>query len=461
MKPKSAFIIAATKSGGGKTTLTLGIMAALVKRGLRIQPYKCGPDFIDPSLHRTVTDRDSYNLDLKMMGELCCRETFTAKAEHADVLVIEGVMGLFDGGEASTAALARCLQVPVFLIIDAQSSAESCAAVLKGFEEFDADLDIAGVIINRIGSPRHRELVDAALTTHCRSRVIGYVKRDEHFVIPHRHLGLHMGEEEPLDRRAMQELAQAVEEQIDLELMLELCRCEPKAASLCSPLRRDDSLPGKVLRLGIALDEAFCFYYPQNFELFRQAGFELVEFSPVHDRKIPESLAMVYFGGGYPENFASALEANRDMRNSIRELFLQGVPIYGECGGFMYLCDSLTDMDGITYHMVGIFPFKTKMNRRLRRLGYRRIKLTRDCLLGREGAELHGHEFHYSDISGDNYTCNNESLTRKLYELDNNSYEGYSVGSAVGSYVHLHFGRTPATLRRLYAQLLCNDGPEG
>ena len=231
MKSKSAFIIAATKSGGGKTTLTLGIMAALVKRGLRVQPYKCGPDFIDPSLHRTVTDRDSYNLDLKMMGELCCRETFRAKAKHADVLVIEGVMGLFDGGEASTAALARCLQVPVFLIIDAQSSAESCAAVLKGFEEFDADLDIAGVIINRIGSPRHRELVDAALTTHCRSRVIGYVKRDERFVIPHRHLGLHMGEEEPLDRKAMQELAQAVEEQLDLELMLEHCRCEPKAAS--------------------------------------------------------------------------------------------------------------------------------------------------------------------------------------------------------------------------------------
>ncbi len=454
MRPKPAFIIAATKSGGGKTTLTLGIMAALVKRGLRVQPYKCGPDFIDPSLHRTVTGRDSYNLDLRMMGERCCRETFTAKSAHADVLVVEGVMGLFDGGDASTAALARSLQLPVFLIIDAQSSAESCAAVLKGFEDFDADLEIAGVIINKIGSPRHRELVESALTAHCRSRVVGYLRRDERFIIPHRHLGLHMGEEEPLDHAALQELALAVEEQLDLGLMLELGRFEAKAAVWSIPSGRNDSPPGQVLRLGVALDEAFCFYYPQNLELFRQAGFEIVEFSPVHDRKIPESLAMVYFGGGYPENFASSLEANQDMRNSIRELFLQGVSIYGECGGFMYLCEALTDMDGTRYEMVGIFPLQTKMNRRLRRLGYRRIELTRDCLLGNKGAELYGHEFHYSDISSDTSVCNNDALTTKLYKLDNNSCEGYSVGSAVGSYVHLHFGRTPAALRHLYAQLL-------
>jgi cobyrinic acid a,c-diamide synthase len=236
--------------------------------------------------------------------------------------------------------------------------------------------------------------------------------------------------------------------------MLELGHCDLKALSWSRSSLRTDLLPGKVLRLGVAMDEAFCFYYPQNFELFRQAGFEIVEFSPVHDRRLPESLAMVYFGGGYPENFASSLEANQNMRNSIRELFLQGVSIYGECGGFMYLCESLTDMDGNRYDMVGLFPFKTKMNRRLRRLGYRRIELIRDCLLGRKGADLHGHEFHYSDLEGENYISNNNVLMSKIYKLDNNSQEGYSVGSAVGSYVHLHFGRTPATLRHLHTQLL-------
>jgi len=446
-----AFIIGATRSGGGKTTLTVGIIAALVRKGLRVQCFKCGPDFIDPTLHQIVSSAPSYNLDLNMMGSSCCKATFADKCRGSDVAVIEGVMGLFDGGEASTAALAKALDIPVVLIVDAASCAQSAAAMLKGFQEYDPELRVNGVIFNRIGSPRHRELIDTAVREQCRVDYAGYMERDESFTIPERHLGLHMGDEDPLSETALDTLARSVEKNIDLGMILDLSgrNGEKETDTVRKPVKRQTTATGgPKVRVGVARDEAFCFYYQQNFELMEEAGFELVEFSPIHDPFLPGGLDMLYFGGGYPENHGGKLCDNRSIREQILSFYEQRRPIYGECGGFMYLCRSLTDMDGTCRDMVGIFPFDAVMNRRLRRLGYRRSRLVDSCILGRAGDILHGHEFHYSDIDYDGVS-DLPAGVKTLYQLDNNSHEGYSIGSAVGSYIHLHFGNTPSVLKHL------------
>ena len=452
MTLKPAFIIAATKSGAGKTTLTLGIMSALVKRGYQVQPYKCGPDFIDPTLHKLVTGNCSYNIDLKMMGAECCRETFALKGRDADILIIEGVMGLFDGGNSSTAALARELNLHVILVIDAQSSAESAAAVLKGFELYDPQVKLGGVIFNKIGSKRHRDLIDSAVIKRSSVPVIGYMPREQMFHIPERHLGLHMGSEHPLDEKSLEALASYTETHLDLDLMLK--QAVKADVDFCSiPLKTSKSSSRKRYRLGVSIDEAFCFYYQQNLEMFAREGFEVVPFSPLHEKKLPADLHMIYLCGGYPENFAADLSLNHSMMESIKKAHQNGVPIYAECGGFMYLCKNLTDTSGETFEMTGIFPYHSSMKKRLRRLGYREVRLRETCLLGIKGDILHGHEFHYSDITLPHNDTYKDNKIRKLYLLDNNSHEGYSSGSAIGSYVHLHFGNSPAVFRHIVAEL--------
>lgn len=447
-----AFAIGATSSGAGKTILTLGILAALVRRGLRVQPFKCGPDFIDPSLHQVVTGVSSYNLDLRMMGPEQCRSLFFEKAETVDVVVLEGVMGLFDGGPASTAELAKLLGLPVYLVIDARSCAESAAAVLKGFETFDGDLHVAGAIFNRIGSDRHRELIERSVLQHCRTPVIGWMPRDDVFHLAQRHLGLHMGEEQSLDEEGVARLVTVVEQRLAVERLLVPVALpemgQPKGHAASARKRR-------LVKIGVAEDRAFCFYYRQNFELLEKMGFVLVPFSPLQDRGLPSDLAMLYFGGGYPELYGAQLAANQSFRAAVRRLFDHGLPIYGECGGFMYLCRQLIDHQGQHHDMVGIFPFATVMGRRLRRLGYRDVTLTRTSLFGRTGDRLYGHEFHYSDL--DDAGAGQEIVVdgwETCYRLDNNSLEGYTVGAALGSYVHLHFANTPEALDHLRQQLV-------
>jgi len=446
---KPAFLIAAAKSGGGKTTLTMGILAALVRRGYDVQPFKCGPDFIDPTLHKLVTGNVSYNLDLKMMGSACCTQTFHEKGHRHDVLVIEGVMGLFDGGLASSAELAKTLNIPVIIVIDAQSSAESAVAVLKGFEVFDPEVTLAGVIFNKIGSDRHRQLIYDSVLTKSSVPLLGFMPRDDRFIIPERHLGLFMGDEHPLNDESIGDLAAAVEQHLDLETMLS------SKVSLSAPRskkRLSHPVSQKRKYIAIAMDEAFSFYYPQNIEMLKDNGFEILPFSPLHDKRIPARADLIYLGGGYPENFSEQLSSNRSMIEQIQRCHAKGIHIYGECGGFMYLCDSLLDANQQAYSMVGIFPFKTIMNKRLRSLGYRQVRLQKKCLLGPKGAILHGHEFHYSMIEKNLISQSLENI-ELFYELDNNSYEGYSVGSAIGSYVHLHFGNDSTVIKHMYNQL--------
>ena len=450
-----AFIIGAARSGSGKTTLTMGIVAALVKRGLEVQCFKCGPDFIDPTLHKAITSRESYNLDLRMMGADCCRRTYEEKSRGADLVVVEGVMGLFDGGDASTAALAKVLNLPVLLVIDAGSAAESAAAVVVGFQAFDKELSIEKVIFNNIGSPRHRQLIETAVADHCCLDYVGFFGRDAKYQIPARHLGLYMGSEKPLDDEALERLIEAVENELDLDALTDIDHLKKSSQRVPARSTQDEASGGKetTYRVGLAWDEAFCFYYPQNLEYFEERGLEIVRFSPIHEQSLPENLDMLYFGGGYPENFGSALASNHAIRKEIAQAHDRNLPIYAECGGFMYLCRSLRDMNGEVHQMVGIFPFDTVMNKRLRKLGYRQAALLKNCLLGSRGDLVRGHEFHYSDIEIDDTSSGKHPNWEHLYKLDNNSHEGYSVGSALGSYVHLHFGGSLSVIDHIYHSL--------
>ena len=434
MNQQSAFLIAGTSSGSGKTTITLGLLAALKARGKRVQPFKCGPDFIDPTLHQMVTGTVSSNLDLRMCGEHFCKKTYEQGAANRDVAVVEGVMGLFDGGEASSASLANVLKLPVLLVVDASSAAESVAAIVKGFETFTNDLHVAGVIFNKVGSARHRELIELGMQGNCKCEIIGFFPRDKQFTIPDRHLGLHMGEENPLDSASLQELVQSIEEHLDLDLLLQITTVNEKRISLEAEPQKMPAV--KRARLAVARDRAFCFYYPDNLKILEDAGTELVFFSPLTDTTLPKKCDGVYFGGGYPELFARALSANHNMLSSVAEFAQAGGVIYGECGGFMYLCNAITNLEGENFPMTNIFPFKIRMKPRLARLGYRKATLLSNSFFGKAGSFLHGHEFHYSEIS------EIPQKTVTLYKLADKRKEGYSYKNVVGGYLHLHFARS-------------------
>lgn len=441
---RTAFLIGGVKSGSGKTLVTLSLMAALRKRGLAVQPFKCGPDYIDPTLHQLVTGQTSSNLDLKMCGESFCNNIFKEKATLADICVVEGVMGLFDGGEASSASLAKSLNLPVILIIDVRSVAESVAAVLHGFETYDKELNIVGVIFNFTGSDRHKELIKNEVERNCKTQLLGFLPRDEKLSVPSRHLGLYMGNElkEQLELDKMVEL---VETHIDIDTLLKQCHYRTVPAEKATPspfVIRQTSV-----RLAVARDEAFCFYYQDNLDMLEKAGVEIRYFSPVHDSDLPEDIQGIYFGGGYPEIYAERLSANGNIISQIRGFNRDRGYIYGECGGFMYLCDDIVDEQGAVYPMLGLIHTRVRMDKKLRKLGYREVRLHSDCMLGDKGDVRYGHEYHYSE---------EESLSRMLpplFENDNDMY-GYENGNCIGSYVHLHFGRTPEICQKIYEALV-------
>ena len=432
----SALLIAGTHSGCGKTTVTLGIMAALRQRGFTVQPFKCGPDFIDPTLHLAVTGRVSRNLDIRMCGPDYVRQCFRrhAQTDGQSVAVVEGVMGLFDGGNSSAAELAALLGLPVLLVLDVRSMAESAAAVLKGFESLDSRIKVAGVIFNQVGSERHLQMVSEAVQEHCQAEIIGSLPRDSGISLPSRHLGLHLGSEVELNR---QQLVNLIEQHLDLARLLHFAdNAAISAAPPIAPLE-----PVGNVRLGVAWDEAFCFYYQDNLDMLKEAGAALILFSPLHDKALPDNLDGLYFGGGYPELHAAQLAANREMRTQVLAFSRSGRSIYGECGGFMYLCAGITDNDGQQQPMVGVYPVTAQMNRRLRRLGYRQIRMQTETLLGPAGSVLHGHEFHYSEIEP-----MPESVQRAAL-LDDGRSECYLIDKTLAGYVHLHWGRNPEAVR--------------
>ncbi|MHC9061225.1 cobyrinate a,c-diamide synthase [Nitrospira sp. CMX1] len=455
MKPYPRLVIAGTSSGVGKTTATLAILAALRERGRLVQPFKAGPDFIDPSHHQAMTGRPSRNLDGWILGERLNRESFTRAAADADLSVIEGMMGLFDGSSplndiGSTAELAKQLDAPVILVIDGSAMARSAAAMVAGYACFDPAVCVAGVLFNRVSSEGHYKLLKAAVEQETDVVAVGYLCPDAEVAIADRHLGLTMAHEQR-DRSLSHRLAKAALNTVDLgrlESLANSCtRLPPASARIMS--RR----PNPV-RIGVAQDQAFCFYYADNLELLEAAGGELVAFSPLHDAKLPDDLGMLYLGGGYPELHGSALASNRPMKSAIQRFGEQGGTIYAECGGMMYLTQSMRDFDGCLHEMVGLFPAEATMQRTGMTLGYRSIEVVQSCVIGPAGLTARGHEFHYSTISPKGslaYVCTSTDAQGASKGAD-----GMVTNKTLGLYTHLHFASQPSCAKALVDSAGCS-----
>jgi cobyrinic acid a,c-diamide synthase len=444
MRSTPRLVIAGTHSGAGKTSVATALMAAFARRGLRVQPFKIGPDFIDPGFHEAACGRPSHNLDGWMLSRDANLEIFGRACVDADLAVIEGVMGLFDGREAasesgSTAEMGKWLGAPVVLVVDASAMARSVAALVGGFETFDPALDLAGVLLNRVGGQRHVDLLRDAVGQYCRSRSMGALPRNEKIALPSRHLGL-VTARESLTEDTLLEMVRWVEKSLDLDALLELARSRSSVAFAPIALTSIPSRNGDArVRIGIARDAAFCFYYRDNLDLLQRYGAELVEFSPIDGGSLPPDLGGLYLGGGYPEVHAERLSGNRTMIEAIRRFAQSGAPVYAECGGFLYLTEAIVNADGRSFPMAGLFPTTTRMGRRLAALGYRQVEPLESALWWKAEDCSRGHEFHYSAIDP------MPTGIRRVYRAP---AEGYSTNSVMGSYVHLHFRSCPQFAER-------------
>jgi cobyrinic acid a,c-diamide synthase len=432
-------VIAGVTSGVGKTTIAIAVMYALrKKKGLVVQPFKVGPDFIDPSYHTFITGRKSRNLDVWLMGKRGVIDCFNSVSKGADVAVIEGVMGLFDGMSgknnfASTAHIAKILDAPVVLVVDTSKSARSIAAIVLGFMHFDRSLKIAGIILNNVASERHEGYLTDALAGKIKAPVIGIIRRNNELKMEERHLGLVPSYELQKKRRMqMFRAARLVSDQINIDSVRDSCRSTP--LPLSHPLTRPKQ---KRATIAVALDESFNFYYADNLGALKRMGARLVFFSPVNDEKLPEQIDGIILGGGFPEVLADRLEKNRSMIRSIAKAVNSGMPVYGECGGLMYLTRSISGYRGTknVHRMVGLIDADTTMTPRLT-LNYTQA----DCdgpVFGRAG--LRGHEFHYSEISGISKD-NRFAYTMKKGKGIKDRKDGFVIGEAgLAAYMHLHF----------------------
>ncbi len=427
MKLIPRIIIAGTHSGCGKTTIATGLMGALVARGLVVQPFKVGPDFIDPTHHTEICWRSSRNLDPFMMGKDEVLRTFISASEGADIAVIEGVMGLHDGvdgtGESSTADVARILSCPVILTCDVKGMSRSVHAMILGYTTYDPAVSFAGVIYNRGGSDRHREMIGSDKMLQS----LGWIPRRDELQVESRHLGLTMAGE----GEGMQASRTIVEECCDIEGIIQ-------AASAAPPLRQgidDESEDEMHIRIGVAMDAAFCFYYAENFTKLRRAGADLAFFSPITD-PLPDVDAL-YLGGGYPELHAAALERS-PCRQQIQKAADNGLPIFGECGGLVYLSRSLKTEEG-RFAGAGVIPGDAEMKSRFQALGYVDGAVTGDAALLPANLGFRGHEFHYSALYPDSGCRYAFTLKRGTGIIDGK--DGIIEGNTIAGYTHVYFTR--------------------
>jgi len=452
--PLPGIVIAGTHSGCGKTTVALAIMAALKKRGLKVAPFKVGPDFIDPGHHASVCGRPSHNLDGWILSKASVQKLYSQYCIGTDVSVVEGVMGLFDsvGGASesgSTAEIAKWLDLPVLLTVDVLGMARSVAALVKGYLDFDSGLRFAGVVLNRAGSERHAALLKEALSPLGLSWV-GTLFRNQDLGLPSRHLGLVTAEEGGLKTKEVECLRKWFEKACNLNSLLKVIgqnRKDIRPADQTRAMKRPGISYSRPVRIAVARDKAFCFYYRVNLDLLEKFGAELVFFSPLRDHSMPSGIQGLYLGGGYPELHAKALSRNRDLREEILGKARGNLPIYAECGGFLYLCHGLIEREEArpAHPWVGLLPFVANMQKRHCALGYREIILKKSTILGPADTKIRGHEFHYSNLLEP--ISHNKSIIR-VYEVRNGSNsllpsEGYSWNNTLASYIHLHFGSCP------------------
>lgn len=479
-------VIAGDRSGVGKTTITLAILSFLIREGFKVQSFKVGPDYIDPMFHHYVTGRPCRNLDAVLTSESYIKSCFSRHIQEVEFAIIEGVMGLFDGvrfpmddppqppllrGEtvtdalydnsyASTAYIARLLDLSVLLVIDCSRLSGSVAAIAHGFRSFDPELKIAGLILNRVGSDRHLELLTNALQP-LNLPILGVLRRQDNITIPDRHLGLVPTDELPHLNPLIDQLADLARTCFHWDLLLPLLRTQflgnertTKDTENTEEERKEDALflahkgifvkrknHKKKLRIGVARDRAFSFYYQDNLDLLEDLGAELIFWSPLQDQGLPDNINGLYFGGGFPEVFARELSENYGVLRDVKNALLSDIPTYAECGGLMYLCESIIDFNGNSWPMVGVLPTTTIMSKQLT-LGYKRGIVLQESPLFAAGSEVYGHEFHRSRLTNEP-----GSPLYHLWRYDDKIGEGIGEGWGLSqlhaSYLHLHWGAYP------------------
>ncbi|MEI1376364.1 cobyrinate a,c-diamide synthase [Nostoc sp. UHCC 0926] len=447
-------IIAGERSGVGKTTVTLTLLASLRRRDRLVQSFKVGPDYIDPMFHQHVTGRACRNLDPVLTSEAYVQQCFALHSQLSEYALVEGVMGLFDGighGQekqkstdfASTAHIARLLDLPVVLVIDCSRLSGSVAAIAHGYQSFDPRIKIAGVVLNRVGSDRHLSLLKDSLEP-LQLPILGVLRRQDNITIPDRHLGLVPTAELPELNALIDRLADLGDTCFDWQRLLPLLKSKPL------PHPPDPSHPPSSIRIAVARDRAFNFYYQDNLDLLQNLGAELVFWSPLEDAAIPKDVQGMYFGGGFPEVFAQQLAENTSVRDAVKTAILKGMPTVAECGGLMYLCEQIIDFEGKSWSMAGVLPTSAVMGGRLT-LGYRRAVALQDNLLVKAGTTVYGHEFHRSRLT---LTPTQPLFETSRYDCEENmGCEGWGLPANVhASYVHLHWGESGEIPQRFIKQ---------
>ncbi len=457
-----SLIIAGERSSVGKTTVTLALLAYLKWQNLKVQSFKVGPDYIDPMFHQYVTGKPCRNLDPVLTSEVYVQQCFGRNIQDVDYALVEGVMGLFDGIQfvadrfpdfASTAHIARLLNVPVLLVLDCSGLSTSVVAIAHGFVSFDSNINFAGLILNRVGSDRHLSLLKNALKS-ISLPVLGVLRRHQNITIPDRHLGLVPTEEISELDNLINSLTNLAKTCFDWENLLPLLKVgnefygnfsynkvtsNSRIYSLPSIIQDAEEKKLPVL-IGVARDQALNFYYQDNLDILETLGARIVFWSPLKDENLPARIQGLYLGGGFPEVFAQQLNENMQMRKAVKAAIISGMPTYAECGGLMYLCEAITDFNGKSWEMVGIFPTTAIMGKGLK-LGYRQAVTNINTPLLAANRQVYGHEFHRSELT--------ETSPRPLYKMwrsdgDRNQsqaiVEGWNLYQVHASYLHLHWG---------------------
>jgi cobyrinic acid a,c-diamide synthase len=433
-------VVSGTASGVGKTTVTVALTRALRSRGLSVATFKCGPDYLDPTYHARAAEGACHNLDGWMMGKDAVLQTFGRAAHGADIALVEGVMGLFDGASptheaGSTAEIAKWLRAPVVLVCDASGMARSIAALAGGFAGFDRELQLGAMIANRVGSRRHLELLREALRV---PPIVGGFTEEALLAFPERHLGLTTAARETVPEELLASWGERAAEWVDLDALIALARSAP---ALSEPAPPAPARAPVRCRIGIAYDAAFHFYYEDNLRRLEALGAELVRFSPIGDPRLPE-VDGLYLGGGYPEVHAAELARNGSMLRDIAAFSAAGGPIYAECGGLMLLCERIRCLDGTSHAMVGVLPAEVEMRERLQALGYVEVETRSATPLGPAGVRFRGHQFRYSELRllGEIDRAYDVCRSRDGARIE----EGFRVNSTLASYVHAHWGSNPS-----------------
>ena len=448
-------LIAGTNSGCGKTTVTLALMEAFKRRGIRVCPFKIGPDFIDPGLHRFILGTASHNLDTWMLSSNKVKELYNSVSKGFDLSIVEGVMGLYDGAsgrseEGSSAHIAKLLGLKVLLVVNARSMARSVAALIKGFIEFDPQVEFLGVILNNVGSKNHKELLFEAIEP-LGLDFIGSLSRDPNIILPSRHLGLVTAEENPFSDEFKENLFNWISSGVDIDCLYKKL-AKSKKGKVFDLIKKDEKEQPvsvkvkkikKTKRLAVSWDKAFCFLYQANLNILKKLGVKIEFFSPLKDKRLPPKTKGLYLCGGYPELYAKELSRNVELLQTIKEFIEDNGRVYAECGGMIYLSQGIRTKEKV-FKFSSILPFWTKMSERLSALGYREVKFLKDCFIANKGTITRGHEFHYSFIDIEEEKKKEALDEMNIYEVFDRkgkkiATKGFLYKSCLASYVHLHF----------------------